>query len=175
MYISPMPTSGKALEENSRFCKHLYSTSISSYLYPIVSVLFSLSSILKINFLLFQCIHNNAHQPCTPLIHAVFIIGCFGLPWLWVVNCMYLHDKLDNPNNGDIRIWYQYSLIGSIILFSLLVMRYLVFIDFSFVLYMYIDSKTLSLFCVRVCSCYVLLRCSLYGLCCFKRIGGNGG
>ena len=52
---------------------------------------------------------------------AVFIVGCLGLPWLWITNVLYLSDKIENPANIEAKRWYQYSFYGSIIIIVLFI------------------------------------------------------
>jgi hypothetical protein len=71
----------------------------------------------------------------------VFIIGCFGLPWLWLVNCGYFYEKISSNQASPIlkrcknffylffgylfpcfilSVGFYLSLTGSIIAFSAL-------------------------------------------------------
>ena len=49
----------------------------------------------------------------------VFIIGCLGLPWLWITNVLYLSDKIENPRYAEAKKWYLYSFYCSIIIIVL--------------------------------------------------------
>jgi hypothetical protein len=51
----------------------------------------------------------------------VFIIGCLGLPWLWIANVLYLSDKIENPIYLEAKRWYQYSFYGSIVVLVLFI------------------------------------------------------
>ena len=128
-----MPVSGKALEENSRFCKcwlSLWFICITLLLLMLFLFFFCVFIYLFVR-ISFVCLSKHVIVLSIVWYHAisivnifaliVFIVGCFGLPWLWVVNCIYLHDKVNDPNNGDTQIWYYYSLIGSIVVGLLLV------------------------------------------------------
>ena len=61
---------------------------------------------------------------------SVFLVGCFGLPWLWLVNAWYLRDKIDDPKYQGCVKWYQYSLVGSIVMFALIALWAILFQNF---------------------------------------------
>mmetsp|Transcript_6769 Transcript_6769/g.10188 ORF Transcript_6769/g.10188 Transcript_6769/m.10188 type:complete len:99 (+) Transcript_6769:97-393(+) len=55
------------------------------------------------------------------LAKQMFCIGCFGLPWLWLVNCAYFYSavRTDRASSG-LKKWFYMSLAGSLICFTAL-------------------------------------------------------
>lgn len=62
------------------------------------------------------------------LARQMFFIGCFGLPWLWLLNALYFYPDIRTGKASiETRTWAYRSFVGSAIMFLALLIWIITF------------------------------------------------